>query len=159
VADPPRLTVRVTDDRLDSAAAAPLVRDLLAELEHRYGQPDPDPDHLQASHLAPPHGAFVVAWQAEQPVGCGGLRRADEGVGELKRMFVVPAARRRGVGWAVLVALEARAGVLGYRQLILETGVHQPEAMGLYASAGYAPIEPYGFYRGSPTSRCFAKEL
>jgi ribosomal protein S18 acetylase RimI-like enzyme len=59
----------------------------------------------------------------------------------------------------VLTELEDRARALGYRRLVLETGVHQPEAMRLYETSGYTPMEPYGFYRNSPLSRCYAKAL
>jgi GNAT superfamily N-acetyltransferase len=153
------VSLRIADDRPDSPAAAPLVRDLLAELHARYGQPDADPDHLTAADLAPPVGAFMVARLDATPVGCGGLRRYADGVGELKRMYVAPPWRGRGIARAVLGRLEARAAELGYRRLLLETGLRQPEAMGLYASAGYEPIEPYGYYRSSPLSRCFGRSL
>jgi GNAT superfamily N-acetyltransferase len=154
------VSLRIADSRLDSEVAAPLARALLAELEDRYGEPDADPDHLTADDLAPPVGAFVVAWLDGTAAGCGGLRRYDDGTGELKRMYVSPASRGRGVGRRVLEALEDRAQHrFGYGRLILETGVLQPEAMALYESAGYARIEPYGFYRTSPLSRCFAKTL
>jgi GNAT superfamily N-acetyltransferase len=154
------VSLRIADSRLDSEVAAPLARALLAELEDRYGEPDADPDHLTADDLAPPVGAFVVAWLDGTAVGCGGLRRYDDGIGELKRMYVSPASRGRGVGRRVLGALEDRARHrLGHRRLVLETGVLQPEAMALYESAGYERIEPYGFYATSPLSRCFAKTL
>ena len=159
MAHAPRLTVRVEEDRYDSPVAARLVRELLAELHDRYGQDDADPDHLDAPQLAAPHGRFVVAWLDADTVGCGGLRRADERLGEIKRMYVRPAWRGHGVGRAVLHAIEARARALGYERLILETGTRQPEAIGLYTSAGYKPIAPYGAYRSSPLSRCFARAL
>ena len=59
----------------------------------------------------------------------------------------------------MLDAVEARARELGFERLILETGTRQPEAIGLYTSAGYKPIAPYGAYRSSPLSRCFARAL
>lgn len=149
----------VRDDRLDSRVADPLVRGLSAELLERYGVPDADPDHLTADALASPVGAFVVAWVEDHAVGCGGVRHYDDGVGELKRMYVAPAFRGRGVSRRVLTALEARARILGYGCLILETGIRQPDAMRLYETSGYAVIEPYGFYRASPLSRCYAKTL
>lgn len=153
------MTGRIEDDRLDSPAASPLVAALGAELLERYGVPDADPDHLRAEDLAPPGGGFVVARVGSAPAGCGGLRRYDTAVGELKRMYVAPAFRGQGVGRAVLVALEQRARRLGYDRLVLETGVRQPEAVGLYVSAGYREIERYGAYRSSPSSRCYARAL
>jgi ribosomal protein S18 acetylase RimI-like enzyme len=74
-------------------------------------------------------------------------------------MYVAPSCRGEGVSRVVLTELEARAGALGFGRLILETGVRQPEAMKLYETSGYEPIEPYGFYRTSPLSRCYAKAL
>lgn len=150
---------RVEDARLDSAFAVSLVEALGAELLERYGVPDADPDGLTADHLAPQTGAFVVVWQDGQAVACGGLRRYDTGVGELKRMFVTPPFRGRGLSRLVLAELETRARTLGYERLLLETGARQPEAMGLYETSGYTPIERYGFYRTEPMSRCYAKWL
>jgi GNAT superfamily N-acetyltransferase len=149
----------VRDDRLDSRVVAPLVRALFDELLERYGVPDADPDNLTAEDLASPTGAFIVAWFGDVAVGCGGIRRYDDGIGELKRMYVTPPFRGRGVSRRVLTELEVRARSLQYRRLVLETGVRQPEAMRLYETAGYTAIEPYGFYRTSPLSRCYAKTL
>jgi GNAT superfamily N-acetyltransferase len=83
-------------------------------------------------------------------VGCGALRELGPGVAEVKRMFVVPAARGRGVARAVLGALEDAARERGWTTLRLETGPRQPEAIGLYASAGYRPIDAFGAYDGHP---------
>ena len=86
-------------------------------------------------------------------------RRTTAGVGEIKRMYTRPEARRRGIARTLLAALEVRAVGLGYRRLVLETGTKQPEAMTLYEALGYAPIAPYGQYKDFPDSRCFAKAL
>jgi len=151
--------VTIRDDRIDSDVGAPLVRAQWRELLERYGVPDADPDDLHADHLAPPHGVFVIAWVDGVAVSCGGVRRYDETTGEIKRMFTVPESRRRGVSRVVLEELEARARAIGYTRLVLETGVRQPEAISLYESAGYDAIEPYGFYKNAPLSRCYAKNL
>ena len=74
-------------------------------------------------------------------------------------MYVRPAARRSGVARTLLAAIESRARELGYDRLILETGEQQPEAIALYRATGYEAIEPYGTYKDSPFSRCFAKSL
>jgi len=83
-------------------------------------------------------------------IGCGALRELGTGVAEVKRMFVVPAARGRGVSKAVLTALEDVARERGWTTLRLETGPRQPEAIGLYTAAGYRPIEAFGAYAGHP---------
>ena len=81
------------------------------------------------------------------PIGCGALRPLDEpGTAEVKRMYVVPAARGRGVSRLVLTGLEAEARARGWTTLRLETGPRQPEAVGLYTRAGYRPIGAFGHY-------------
>jgi GNAT superfamily N-acetyltransferase len=149
---------RLTTERFDSDVAQSLVAALLDDLRARYGAEDPDAPH--ADELAPPRGTFLVAWLANQAVGCGGVRaHAEDGVGEIKRMYTVPAARRQGIAAAILDELEQRARGIGYRRLVLETGVRQPEAIALYESFGYVAVPPYGQYADHPTSRCFAKDL
>jgi GNAT superfamily N-acetyltransferase len=150
--------LRLVLERLDDPAGAALAAALGAELQVRYGSPD-EADGLVPDQLAPPHGTFLVVWLDEEAVGCGGLRRIDANVAEIKRMFVTASARRRGVARAVLSELELHARALAYTRLILETGTKQPEAIALYTSHGYEPIEPYGVYADSPLSRCFAKDL
>jgi len=84
------------------------------------------------------------------PLGCGALRELGDGAAEVKRMFVVPAARGRGVSKAVLGALEDAARERGWTTLRLETGPRQPEAIALYTGAGYDPIGAFGAYVGDP---------
>ncbi|MGY1856447.1 GNAT family N-acetyltransferase [Modestobacter sp. SYSU DS0290] len=93
------------------------------------------------------------------PVGCGALRPLGPREAEIKRMYVVPAARGRGVSRQLLAGLEAEALRRGWSTLKLETGPRQPEAVGLYTSAGYRPIPTFGHYVDDPFSLCFAREL
>lgn len=83
-------------------------------------------------------------------VGCGALRDLGAGIAEVKRMYVAPAARGRGVARAVLAGLEEAARGRGWTTLRLETGPRQPEAVGLYLSAGFRPIRAFGDYVGAP---------
>src|SRR5262249_55727197 len=92
-------------------------------------------------------------------VGCGAVRPLEPGVGEVKRMFVLPEARGRGIARQILRSLEAAAGSLGFRVLRLETGQRQPEAIRLYQTAGYAEIPRFGEYADDPFSVCFEKRL
>ena len=102
---------------------------------------------------------FLVACTDDGAVGCGGIRGHTSDIAELKRMYVVPTSRRVGVARNLLTELERRAVALGYTRVRLETGVRQPEAIALYETSGYEPIERYGHYRASPMSRCFEKVL
>jgi GNAT superfamily N-acetyltransferase len=82
-------------------------------------------------------------------LGCGALRRLGPDTAELKRMYVVPAARGCGVSKVVLAALEGAALERGWTTLRLETGPRQPEAIALYCGAGYREIGPFGAYSGN----------
>jgi len=108
----------------------------------------------------PPAGEgdiYLVARDGGVPVACGALRRLDATSAEVRRMFVVERARRRGLARTMLDALEQAAIDLGYDTLLLETGFRQQAAMALYESAGFTRIPPFGPYVGDPTSVCYAK--
>jgi putative acetyltransferase len=143
----------------DSPVVAALVRAQQEELQSRYdGVGDIGPTR-EAAMFEPPDGVFLVVRDGERALACGGVCRFDATRGELKRMYVLPDARGRGLGRIVLEWLEQEARRLGYAGLVLETGERQPEAIGLYESAGYREIPCYGVYAEQTTSRCFEKSL
>ncbi len=143
-----------------SPVAQSLIAALNAELSATYPERGATHFRLDPDEVAAGRGAFVVATRADTPVGCGAVRQVDGGTGEIKRMYVVPAMRGRGVGRAILEAIEAEARGLGLTRLVLETGVRQIEAIALYERAGYARIPAFGEYVGSSaTSVCMAKDL
>jgi putative acetyltransferase len=109
--------------------------------------------------LSGPGSAFLIAWVGGRPVGCGALRPMAPGVAEVKRMYVEPDVRGRGIARQLLAALERRAAELGYVGLRLETGLRQVSAMRLYESAGYERIANYGPYLSNPLSACYEKRL
>jgi GNAT superfamily N-acetyltransferase len=150
-------TLAIEEVAFDSALAEQLVAEVQQEYVARYG--GEDKTTVDKSQFASPYGAFFVATVDGEPIGCGGLRRHEDGVVEVKRMFVRSAHRRRGHARALLRALEDRARASGYHSVILETGLAQPEAIALYASEGYTPIDGFGHYKDSPISRSFVKEL
>jgi GNAT superfamily N-acetyltransferase len=134
--------------RIDSASpdALALVEAMLAELETHYGPWDPAADTPSATpeDLGPPGGAFVALYDdAGRAVAGGGVKRLGDGLGEIKRMYVVPEARGNGHARLLLVALEAAARDLGYTRVRLDTGRFQTEAERLYRSAGYVEIPDY----------------
>ena len=142
---------------LDSPLARPLVVELDAELSRRYG--GGEDVQAPASEFTPPDGLFVVLLLGDEAVACGGFRPLRPGIAELKRMYVRPDARGTGLGRRLLGHLETAARQAGHTELWLETGTEQPEAMALYASAGYTPIPSFGQFADSPRSRCYGKAL
>ncbi|TDC83127.1 GNAT family N-acetyltransferase [Micromonospora sp. KC606] len=100
--------------------------------------------------------AVVVDGRA---VACGGIQALDPTTGEVKRMYVRPAYRGRGIARQLLTALEELAFQQGHSMVCLETGVYLTAAIGLYTSCGYQPIPVYGEYVNNPYSVCFAKRL
>ncbi|MFP3991898.1 GNAT family N-acetyltransferase [Streptomyces sp. E11-3] len=140
------------------------------EYAERYELPedeDGDVTPLDASMFRPPHGLYLIAYDAlGTPVATGGWRSQDEndegyadGDAELKRMYVIPEARGQGLSRTILAALEEDARAAGRVRMVLETGIKQPEAIALYASSGYAPCTKFGHYRDYDDSRCYAKPL
>lgn len=101
----------------------------------------------------------VVAYLETQALGCGAIRAYAPDTIEVKRMFVLPENRGKGIAGAVLTELETWAAELGYLRCILETGQMQPEAIRLYQKAGYAIIANYGQYAGVENSVCMEKML
>ncbi|MCW3841833.1 GNAT family N-acetyltransferase [Micromonospora yasonensis] len=102
---------------------------------------------------------YLVAVEGGRAVACGGIQALDADTGELKRMYVRPAYRGRGIARHLLAALEELAFRQGYSTVCLETGTYLPAAIGLYRSCGYQPIPVYGEYVDNPYSVCFAKRL
>lgn len=176
----------VQPEPFDGPVAHALVAALMDDLDERYASDGPaDGDNHEISgawtvrgeQVVPPQGVFVVAYLGGAAVGCGAVRPLVEestghlvpgrrelaggapAVGEIKRMYTVPGARRQGVSRALLARLETEAMRLGYGRLQLETGDRQPEAIALYESAGYHRIPTYGQYEGDELSVCFAKDL
>ena len=153
------LSLSVTAERFDSKDAQRLVAALDAGLAELYSPEQRFGPNLKAQHLEGGRGTFLVARDDGRAVGCGAIRVIDAVTAEVKRMYVEPDQRGRGVGRAVLAGLEAVARQLGAKRLVLETGVHSPDALGLYRRAGFAQIDCWGEYATSPTSVCFEKKL
>jgi putative acetyltransferase len=144
----------------DSPDATALCAAQQKEMRGRYGGEADIGPAREAAMFVEPVGVFlVIRDDAGRAVACGGVTRFDERRAELKRMYVLPEARGRGLGRRVLVELEAEARRLGYRALVLETGDRQREALGLYESSGYERIPCYPPYDSRELSLCFEKTL
>jgi len=101
----------------------------------------------------------MVAYKGCEPVGCGAIKELSASAMEVKRMFVPPANRGKGIANQVLLELEQWAYELGFPQCVLETGVVNIEAIALYKKNGYELIPNYGQYVGIDESVCFMKLL
>lgn len=152
--DPTRPEVRPIAVAYDEASE--LIAELDADLAVRYGSDD-DPVVAHPEEFELPHGRFFVVTEDGVALGCAGIRRISPGIAELKRMYVRPAARGRGLARLLLATCERAAADLGYDELWLETGDAQPEAVALYLSAGYEPVPSFGQYQHSPRSITLGK--
>ncbi|MFD6860561.1 GNAT family N-acetyltransferase [Rhodococcus sp. NPDC060090] len=124
--------------------AAPLLDELAVEYSTRYERPLQEQVESLTTYpgeeFAPPDGALLVVTEDGRPVAGGAFRRYDESTAELKRIWTSSEHRRRGLGRIVLAELEAEAVLRGYTRIYLTTGWRQPEAVGLYLSAGYTAL-------------------
>nr|WP_066933423.1 GNAT family N-acetyltransferase [Streptomyces sp. NBRC 110611] len=138
------------------------------EYVRRYGG-EGDMTPLDPEMFTPPNGTYLIAYEDGRALATGGWRAHDvaadgyaAGDAEVKRMFVLPEARGRGLARRILAALEADAQAAGRSRMVLSTGSEQPEALELYASSGYALVEKaekFGHYRAYEGSRCMVKPL
>ena len=160
-ASPELLLVRVPFGHPD---ALRLIDEVQQEYVGRYGGMDETP--LEHAMFDLPRGSFFVGYLGDGAVASGAWRRRDDvtalgstRTAEVKRMYVAPQARGRGVARTMLAHLEATAAAAGAEVAILETGIQQPEAIALYESSGYVPVPKFGFYASSDLSRCYARRL
>nr|WP_221382500.1 GNAT family N-acetyltransferase [Actinoplanes polyasparticus] len=145
--------------RTDHPDAAALLDAFFQEQVGRYGfaeSVDLDPDIYDE-----PNGLFVVVYQDDRPVGCGGCRRFEQrgDTFEIKKTYLIPEARGCGLGRQLLDMLEDAAVGWGARRTILETGVRNVAALRLFTSNGYVPIARYVASRDPEINRAFEKDL
>jgi putative acetyltransferase len=153
------MRVTIAAEPFDSVDARRLVEALDAHLASRYTPEQRFGPNLKPAQLAPGLGTFVVARLEGRAVGCGAVRLLDPTTVEVKRMYVEPELRGRGVAKQILEHLEGAGRELGARRAVLETGVYQDEAIGLYRRAGYTEVACWGEYTTSPTSVCYEKAI
>jgi GNAT superfamily N-acetyltransferase len=129
-----------------------------------YGGPDDAP--LTVEELTPPTGLFLLARLGGEPAGMAGWRRVGrldalggERPAEVRRMYTVPAARRRGVARALLTELERTAAEHGADVMVLSTGGVQPDAVAFYRGSGYVDIPPFGHWADAPGIVCLGRRL
>jgi GNAT superfamily N-acetyltransferase len=141
-ANEPTLELRV--ESADTEASRALQHAFFAEIAGLYPGFDPAlAPSAEPDEVTPPEGAWIVAYLGDRAVGCGCFKRLDDTTAEVKRLYLEPAARGRGVGRRLLEALEEQARLAGYSRVRLDTGPRQPVALALFRAAGYRDIEDY----------------
>jgi GNAT superfamily N-acetyltransferase len=143
--------------RYDDPLAQELVGQVQQEYVQRYG--GPDEAAVTPEDFLPPRGAFLVAEVDGVPAGCGAWRSLGDGRAEVKRVYVAPAFRRRGLAQVLVDAIEEGAARAGVRSLVLNTGHRQPEALALYAVLGYTSVPGFGIYACEPEAVFLGKDL
>ncbi len=137
---------------------AALVAAMVAEMRDLYDGLDIEGENMPkagAAELGPPGGTYLVGYRDGRPVCGGGIKRLPDGACEIKRMYVVPDERGKGLAKVLLQALEDAARGLGYQLARLDTGARQPHAQRMYEAAGYQPV---GNFNGNPVAIYFGEK-
>ncbi|HEX7786543.1 MAG TPA: GNAT family N-acetyltransferase [Methylomirabilota bacterium] len=153
----PPMEPTITPEHSDSPDATALIGELDAHLEPLY--PRESRHGFSVQKLIADSVAFFVVRDDGAAVGCGGIKLFGTEYGEIKRMYVRPAFRGRGLAKRLLDHLADYARIHGVETLRLETGIHQHAAINLYEQVGFRRIPPFGPYRDDPVSRCYEKQL
>ncbi len=148
--------IKITRTNSDNQDFIELVKLLDADLEIKDGEYHPF--YAQFNKIDKIK-YVVIAYENKKPSGCGALKEYSANTMEIKRMYVSPERRKKGIATKILSDLENWASELSYENCILETGKRQPEAIGLYKKNGYKLIPNYGQYSGVENSLCFRKKM
>ncbi|PZO70955.1 MAG: N-acetyltransferase [Sphingomonas taxi] len=157
----------MTDDGVEIRVETPLqddMRALIAELNDAIDAQEPDtPDEFKfrmtADEMARPDTTTFLVRIGGKAVGCGALRRHDAGFGEVKRMYLRPAARGRGLARRLIARIEAEALAQGLGELALETGIGFSAARRTYESAGFELCGAFADYPDSGYAAFYRKTI
>jgi GNAT superfamily N-acetyltransferase len=148
------MAITIVEERPDFGDALELLTELDADL-HRHPYPPESRHAFSVDQLVREGVAFFVTRHDGRPAGCGGIKLFGTEYGEVKRMYVRPSHRGSGLGKAMLDRLAEYARGRQVRLLRLETGIYQPEAIGLYERYGFQRRPPFGEYKVDPLSIYF----
>jgi putative acetyltransferase len=137
------------------------IQELIAELDYYLAALYPaESNHgLDLPGLLHKSVTVFLAKLDDKPVGCGALKLLTPGYAEVKRMYIKPAFRGKGISKKIFNEIELSAKRVNVHTLRLETGIYQPEAIGLYEKLGFYRIPPFGEYKLDPLSLFFEKNL
>jgi GNAT superfamily N-acetyltransferase len=152
-----QMSVVIMPERPDSADASILITELEALLAPHY--PTESRHGLSIEQLITQAVAFFLLRWNDVPAACGGIKLFGTEYGEIKRMYVRPQFRGQGFAKSILNHLADYARAQGVAILRLETGIYQPEAIGLYERVGFQGIPPFGAYKEDPLSRFYEKRI
>lgn len=130
---------------VETPTDGPIADELLGEYFHsrELGMPGYRTFRPDTATFVPPAGVFLVVEVDGDPVGCGGVRMLEPARGEIKHLWIRPAARGTGLGRGLLAELERRAAGLGATEVVLDTNARLEAAQSLYRSSGYVDVDPY----------------
>jgi putative acetyltransferase len=151
------VTPSIVEERPDSPDASALIDELESHLASLY--PRESRHGYSVEKLLHEGVAFFVVRESGAAAGCGGIQLYGTEYGELKRMYVRPRFRGRGLGRLVLEHLADHARRNGVGLLRLETGIYQKEAIGLYEGFGFTRVPSFGAYEEDPLSVFMEKRI
>lgn len=153
------MAVTIVEVDPQGADALALLREAAVEARALYPELFAPDAPWPGNATTPPGGIYLLAYDGRTAVASGALRPRENGVVELRRLFVTVAARRCGIAVRMLRALDEAAGRIGYTTIRLETGYRQLPAIGLYMRYGFRRIDPFDEYADDPTSVCFERPV
>jgi len=151
------MATTITWERPDSEDALALLEELDAHLNSLY--PPESRNGFSVEKLIAEGVAFFVTHHDGVAAGCGGVKLVGTEYGEVKRMYVRPAFRGKGIGRLILDHLTEYTHNAGIELLRLETGIHQHDAIRLYEAVGFQEIPPFGEFQADPLCICYEKRI
>ena len=153
------MTITVSPDDPRSPDAQRLLTAFVEEVKRRYEEPPADVGYFDPALVSVPRSVFIIARVEGNAVGCGALVPMEDEIAEIKRMFVLPEQRGRGIAKKILERLGGFAQDFEYDRIRLETGIKQPESIALYGKAGFYRVPNFPPFEGDRTAVCFEKRI
>ena len=151
--------IKIAPEDPRSQVAQELLSAFVEDVRRRYQTPPTDVGSFDPNLVSVPRSVFLVARRDNTAIGCGALVPMDDDHVEVKRMFVRPEERGRGVARMILDELERLAREFDYDAMRLETGINQPESIALYGKGGFYRIPNFPPFTEDASAVCFEKRI